>query len=94
MSPCFGSPESSYHGEPEMIEHKPEIAPCPACDTRIRFHKMPSNGELLRCPECMMLLEVINRPPVELDWADEADAAVMPVYSDLFRPGAENHGIH
>lgn len=77
-----------------MIDHKPEIALCPACDTRIRFHNMPSNGELLRCPEHMMLLEVINRLPVELDWADEEEVQYGPIYKDLFRPGAESHGIH
>jgi lysine biosynthesis protein LysW len=66
-------------GEAEMIIAKPENALCPACGTRIRFHQVPSNGDLLRCPECEMLLEVINRAPVELDWAAEEEEWYGPV---------------
>ena len=42
---------------------------CPNCDTAIRFKKRPFRGQIITCPECSDVLEVVSETPLELDWA-------------------------
>ncbi len=42
---------------------------CPNCDTAIRFKRRPFRGQMVECPECGDILEVISESPLELDWA-------------------------
>lgn len=51
-------------------------ATCPACETRIRFGKVPHMGQLVTCPECEEALEVVRRAPLTLDWAYDDDNEV------------------
>ena len=44
------------------------FAPCPNCDTKIRFQKLPLVGDLLDCFECREPLEVVSLFPIKLDW--------------------------
>jgi len=44
---------------------------CPACDTRIRFGEGLRIGDIVRCPECEELLEVVRLSPVKLGWAED-----------------------
>ncbi len=48
---------------------KPLTARCPECDSRIYFERRPDTGEMISCPECDTLLEVISVSPLRLDWA-------------------------
>ena len=47
------------------------MAWCPECDSMIMLDKGAKLGERIECPECGMLLEVINLTPLELDYALE-----------------------
>jgi lysine biosynthesis protein LysW len=49
----------------------PNMAWCPECDSMIMLDKGAKLGERIECPECGMLLEVINLTPLELDYALE-----------------------
>jgi len=52
------------------------IGECPDCGSEVRFKKMPYMGQMITCRSCNTLLEVVNRFPLELDWAeDEWDEA-------------------
>lgn len=42
---------------------------CPNCDVAIRFKKRPFRGQIITCPECGDVLEVVSETPLELDWA-------------------------
>ncbi|MEZ4516121.1 MAG: hypothetical protein R3C44_04535 [Chloroflexota bacterium] len=51
--------------------NKSLTARCPECDARIYLQRRPEAGELMSCPECDTLLEVISVSPLRLDWADD-----------------------
>ncbi|MCA9949865.1 MAG: hypothetical protein KDE48_09475 [Anaerolineales bacterium] len=46
---------------------------CPGCDTQIRFKRQPHRGQLITCPECEDMLEVVQTSPIVLEWAFEDD---------------------
>lgn len=51
---------------------KPALGACPSCDTSIRLSGKLHIGQLVTCPECGDVLEVIQVSPiVKLDWAFE-----------------------
>ena len=51
---------------------KPALGACPSCDTSIRLSGKLHIGQLVTCPECGDVLEVIQlSPAVKLDWAFE-----------------------
>lgn len=51
---------------------KPALVTCPSCDTSIRLSGKLHIGQLVTCPECGDVLEVIQVSPiVKLDWAFE-----------------------
>ena len=50
------------------LAQKSHFAQCPACDTKLRFAKLPLPGDLLTCIECRESLEVISLFPIQLDW--------------------------
>ncbi len=51
---------------------KPALGTCPSCDTSIRLSGKLHIGQLVTCPECGDVLEVIQlSPTVKLDWAFE-----------------------
>jgi len=48
------------------------IGLCPECGAEIRFKKMPYIGQIISCRRCDTQLEVIQKSPVELQWAEDA----------------------
>lgn len=44
---------------------------CPGCDEVIYFRKRPHRGQLVTCPDCGDLLQVVADSPVELDWVPD-----------------------
>ena len=44
---------------------------CRACHSRIRFNERPELYDLVTCPECDEVLEVINLSPIRLDWPSD-----------------------
>lgn len=49
------------------------IAWCPNCGGEIRFKKVPFLGQNITCRQCNTDLEVIEKSPIELDWAEYED---------------------
>lgn len=47
------------------------MATCPSCDTNIRLRGKLQIGQMITCPECGDVLEVIQLNPFKLDWAFE-----------------------
>ncbi len=45
------------------------VASCPECHAQIRFRKQPELGDLVTCPECSTMAEVIRETPIKLSWA-------------------------
>lgn len=78
-----------------------QIAYCPECDSRIRFHvPVMKIGTRVTCPECGQVLEVVRLRPLELDWAYDAPKEVSaadvrwrddPVQVDLGYYNDSNH---
>lgn len=54
------------------------VAACPECHAQIRFRKQPELGDLVTCPECSTMAEVIREAPIKLSWAFDE-----PVSSDV-----------
>lgn len=48
-------------------------AHCPECDAGITFTKAPLNGEVVRCGDCSVELEVTNTDPLALEVAPEVE---------------------
>ncbi len=47
---------------------------CPECEAEIPIDEYEvDKGEMLRCPECDSMLEVINTSPLELELAADED---------------------
>lgn len=44
---------------------------CPECGQEVRLRKAPHLGQIVICPACKSSLEVVDRDPLEFDWADE-----------------------
>ena len=63
---------------------KPLTARCPECDSRIYFERRPDIGEMISCPECDTLLEVISVAPLRLDWASEEPVGEASTWNDDF----------
>lgn len=48
-------------------------ANCPECDAPVTFAKAPLNGEVVRCTDCSVELEVTNTDPITLEVAPEVE---------------------
>ena len=48
-------------------------AACPECEAQITFDRAPLNGQVARCPDCSVELEVINTQPIQLELAPEVE---------------------
>ena len=46
-------------------------AKCPTCQKIIDFRKRQKIRELVTCPHCKNLLEVVQEFPQRLDWAED-----------------------
>ena len=55
-----------------MTTEPKNIAFCPDCGAEVRLKKPPYIGQLITCRHCDSVLEVVNRFPLELDWAEAA----------------------
>jgi lysine biosynthesis protein LysW len=44
---------------------------CRACHSRIRFGERPEMFDLVSCPECDEVFEVVGLSPVQLDWPSD-----------------------
>lgn len=64
--------------------NKPLTARCPECDSRIYFDRRPDAGEVIACPECDTLLEVISVSPLRLDWASEEPVGATGNWNDNY----------
>ena len=53
------------------VESK-NIGECPDCGGEVRFKKTPYVGQEITCRNCNTYLEVVNRFPLQLDWAEMA----------------------
>ena len=46
-------------------------AKCPACKNILEIQKEAKVQELITCPHCTALLELVNKFPPTLDWAED-----------------------
>lgn len=46
---------------------------CPECDAAVAFSRTPLRGEVVRCPDCGVELEVTDTSPVSLSPAPEVE---------------------
>jgi len=46
---------------------------CPECDAAVTFAKSPLNGEVVRCTDCGVELEVTNTDPITMELAPEVE---------------------
>lgn len=51
------------------------LAPCacPECDSAIRFDRAPLQGQVVRCSDCGVELEVTNASPITVELAPEVE---------------------
>lgn len=56
-------------------------ASCPECDATVRFRSAPQIGQLTRCPACNELVQVMQRQPLTLDWAEDEPGGSVFSYS-------------
>ena len=53
---------------PKLANNK--MGYCPECGSEVRLRKAPHIGQKVTCAVCKSKLKVVNRNPVELDWAE------------------------
>lgn len=46
---------------------------CPECDARVVFDRAPLNGEVARCRDCGVEVEVVGTNPLTLEIAPEVE---------------------
>ena len=46
---------------------------CPECDSVVRFDRAPLQGQVVRCTDCGVELEVTNASPITLELAPEVE---------------------
>ncbi|MFG0305568.1 MAG: lysine biosynthesis protein LysW [Phycisphaerales bacterium JB040] len=46
---------------------------CPECDAPITFDRAPLNGQIARCTDCGVELEVVSTQPLTLEIAPEVE---------------------
>lgn len=46
---------------------------CPECDAQVTFDSPPLNGQIARCRDCGIELEVVNPNPLTLEIAPEVE---------------------
>lgn len=46
---------------------------CPECDSSIRFDRAPLQGQVVRCGDCGVELEVTSASPITLELAPEVE---------------------
>ena len=49
------------------------LAACPECDADIHVEEDTDKGDVVRCLECEIKLEVVGLDPIELDLAPDDD---------------------
>jgi lysine biosynthesis protein LysW len=49
------------------------MAWCPECESMMLLDKEVKRGEVIKCPACSVLLEVIGLEPLELDYAENEE---------------------
>ena len=47
--------------------------PCPECDASVVFDRAPLNGEVARCRDCGVEVEVVGTDPLTLEIAPEVE---------------------
>jgi hypothetical protein len=52
-----------------MTSDPKNIAICPDCHGDVRFKRSPYVGQIATCRQCDAVLEVVNKAPLELDYA-------------------------
>lgn len=45
---------------------------CPVCDMRIHITERPRRFDIVSCPECEAIFEIVGLSPIELQWADDS----------------------
>ena len=50
-----------------------ETATCPECDAGVPFERSPLNGQVVRCSDCGVELEVTCLSPLTLEIAPEVE---------------------
>ncbi|MFO0857264.1 MAG: lysine biosynthesis protein LysW [Phycisphaerales bacterium] len=46
---------------------------CPECESTVRFDRAPLQGQVVRCTDCGVELEVTNASPITLELAPEVE---------------------
>lgn len=46
---------------------------CPECDAPVNFDRAPLNGQVVRCTDCGVELEVTGLSPIRLETAPEVE---------------------
>lgn len=46
---------------------------CPECDAIVTLDRAPLNGQIVRCPDCGVELEVVSLSPIVLETAPEVE---------------------
>ena len=60
------------------------ISWCPNCGGEIRFKKVPFFGQEVICRQCNTALVVVEKSPIELDWADYEDNEEYPDFDEEY----------
>jgi alpha-aminoadipate carrier protein LysW len=50
-----------------------ESTACPECEARVSFERAPLNGQVARCTDCGVELEVTSLNPLTLEIAPEVE---------------------
>jgi predicted RNA-binding Zn-ribbon protein involved in translation (DUF1610 family) len=45
---------------------------CPVCETRIHINERPRRFDIVSCPQCDELFEIVGLSPIELQWAGDS----------------------
>ena len=59
-------------------------AKCPSCKTMIEIQEDTKVQDLITCPHCESILELINNFPLTLDWAEDPAVASRRFFTRMY----------
>lgn len=59
-------------------------AKCPSCKNTVEFEEKIKVQDLITCPHCKSLLELVNQFPPTLDWAEDTGISSRQFFPKMY----------
>jgi hypothetical protein len=61
-----------------------KTAKCPSCKKTVEIQENTKVQDLITCPRCQSILELINKFPPTLDWAEDPAISSRRIFNKMY----------